>query len=116
MPVTISNNFISLHKLDRDKFERVDTKILELVTGIATKPRLSLNVTKYKNIQKWMVEFISKSEIRGDKIARVYSIRMTKQSMYFNFVRCWGPFWYRAIFRAQSISREVSGSCNSERN
>ena len=35
-------------------------------------------VTKYKNMQKWMVEFRRKSESRGDKIARFNSICITK--------------------------------------
>ena len=39
---------------------------------------LKKHVTKYKNMQKWMVEFINKSEIHDDKIARVNSIRITK--------------------------------------
>ena len=53
-----------------------------------------------------MVEILKKSEF-GDKIARVNSIRMI--SIYYNFIRCWGPLWSREIFRAQSIYREVYG-------
>ena len=36
------------------------------------------NVSKYKHVRKWIVEFLGKSESRGIKIARVNSIRMTK--------------------------------------
>ena len=36
------------------------------------------HVTKYKYTRKWMVEFLSKSQSRVIKIARVNSIRMTK--------------------------------------
>ena len=39
MPVTMSNNFVSLYQLDMDKLEHVS--LIQLVTGIATKPRLS---------------------------------------------------------------------------
>ena len=36
VPVTRSNNLVSLHKFDMDKFERVS--MIRLVTGVATKP------------------------------------------------------------------------------
>ena len=36
--------------------------------------------SKYKNLRKWMVEFHRKSERRGDKIARVNSIRIIKDN------------------------------------
>ena len=36
------------------------------------------HVTKCKNMRKWMVQFIRNSESRGDKIARVNSIHITK--------------------------------------
>ena len=39
---------------------------------------LTKHVTKYKYMRKWMVEFVSKSQSRVIKIARVNSIRMTK--------------------------------------
>ena len=39
---------------------------------------LRKHVTKYKHIQKWIVEFLKKSERRGEKIARVDSICITK--------------------------------------
>ena len=39
---------------------------------------LRKHVTKYKEMQKWMVEFFNKSESRGIKIARDKSIRITK--------------------------------------
>ena len=39
---------------------------------------LRKHVTKYKYMRKWMVEFLSKSQICGIKFARVNSIRMTK--------------------------------------
>ena len=39
---------------------------------------LTKNVTKYKYMRKWMAEFLSKSQSRVIKIARVNSIRMAK--------------------------------------
>ena len=39
---------------------------------------LRKHVTKFNNMRKLMVEFLRKSESRGDKIARVNSIRITK--------------------------------------
>ena len=42
---------------------------------------LTKHVTKYKYMQKWMVEFFSKSQSRVIKIARVNSIRMTHSIM-----------------------------------
>ena len=42
---------------------------------------------KYKNMRKWMVEFLKKSESRGNKFFRVNSIRVTK---FINFL--WALF------------------------
>ena len=42
VPVKRSNNFVSLHILDRDKLEHAS--MIQLVTGIAIKPRLSGNL------------------------------------------------------------------------
>ena len=39
---------------------------------------LKKHVTKYISMPKWMVKFLRKSKSRGDKIARVNSIRITK--------------------------------------
>ena len=39
---------------------------------------LRKHVTKYKNMRKWMVEYLKKFENRGIKIVRVYSILITK--------------------------------------
>ena len=39
---------------------------------------LRKHVTKYKNMQKGMVEFPRKCESRGDKIALIYSIFIRK--------------------------------------
>ena len=52
---------------------------------------LRTHVTKDKLMRKWMVKFLRKFENRGIKIARVNSIASPTQSIYFNFVRCWGP-------------------------
>ena len=47
-------------------------KVTKLFDLVVTK------CTKYKNMQKFMVQFISKFENRGIKIAQVNSIRITK--------------------------------------
>ena len=50
------------------------------MTDTATKQRDSQETcnTKYKNMRKWMVEFLRKFENRSIKIARVNSILITK--------------------------------------
>ena len=53
--------------IDWDKLEHVS--LIQLLTGIATKLTLRKHVTKYKNMQKWMIEFPRKFENRGIKIA-----------------------------------------------
>ena len=72
VPVKISKKIVSLHKLDRDQLEHVS--LIQLVISIAMTLR---KCQKYKNIRKWMTEFIKKSGSRGDKIVRVNSIRIT---------------------------------------
>ena len=54
---------------------------------------LGKHVTKYKNMRKWMVQFLRKSESRDDKIARVNSFASPNPSIYLNFIRCWSPLW-----------------------
>ena len=50
--------------------------------------------TKYKNMQKWMVEVLRKLGNHAIKSGRDNSIFITKiyqfTVIYFNFVRCWG--------------------------
>ena len=74
---------------------------------------LGKHVSKYKNVQKWMFEFLIKFENRDNKIDRVNWIFITKsinlQLFKLNFVRYWGPLWSKSIFRVQSINREVYG-------
>ena len=41
---------------------------------------LRKHVSKYKNMRKWIVEFIKKIENRGIKISRVHSIDITKSN------------------------------------
>ena len=78
MPVTRWNNFVALHYLDRDKLEHVS--LIHLVTGIYSKETVTLrkHVTKYENMQTWIVEFLTKFETNGIYIARVNSILITK--------------------------------------
>ena len=69
------------------------------------------HVIKYKNMQKWTIEFIRKFENRGIKIVRGNSILITKSINLQLFTSILygvgGPLWSKAIFRAQSIYREV---------
>ena len=77
VPVTRSNNFVSLHYIDRDKLDNVS--LIHLVTGIATKPWLSGNMfPNTKSMRKLMIEFLRKFENRGIKIVQVYEILITK--------------------------------------
>ena len=55
-----------------------ETKLFELVTGTDETVTLTKQVTKYKYMRNWMVEFLSKSQSRVIKIARINSIRMAK--------------------------------------
>ena len=80
-------------KLDRDKLEHVffDTACNRHSNGTVT---LRKNISKYKNVRKWMVEFLRKFENCGTKIKRVNSLLMIKINkftvFYFNFLWCWG--------------------------
>ena len=72
-------------------------------------------ITKYKNLRKWMVEFLRKLENRGIKIVRVNSILITisiNLVIYFNFVRCWGSVVMLTSLNkppVRFINREVNG-------
>ena len=69
----------------------MEAKLFEFVTGATTKPvTLRKHVTKYKNMQKWTIEFLRKSVSRGDKIVRVNSIRITKSVNLLSFCRMFG--------------------------
>ena len=54
-----------------------ETKLFELVTGIATKLRLSGNMLRNINMRKWIVEFLRKFASHDNKMARVNSIHVT---------------------------------------
>ena len=51
---------------------------------------LTKHVTKYKYMRKWVVKFLSKSQSRVFKIARITQFASPNLSIYFNFVWCWG--------------------------
>ena len=52
---------------------------------------LRKHVTKYKQMQKWMVECLTKFENPGIKIARVKTrLASSNESIYFDFVPCCG--------------------------
>ena len=70
-----------------DKFE-----LVSLIRNRNSNETVTLrkHVTKYKNMPKWMVEFFRKPESRGDKIARVNSIRITKSIILLPFFTVFG--------------------------
>ena len=77
VPVTRSNNFVSLHQLDRDKLGHVS--LIQHVTGYSHETAtLRKHVTKYKNMQKRMVEYLEQFENRGIKISRDNTNLITK--------------------------------------
>ena len=65
------------------------------------------HVTKYKIMEKWMIEFLRKFENHGFKIDRFNYILIAKS---INFELCCGPLWSKVIFRALSIYREVNAT------
>ena len=67
-------------------------KLLDLVTGTCNETvTLRKHVSKYKCMQKWMVEFLRKFEDRGIKIARVNSILISKSINLLYFCSVGGP-------------------------
>ena len=76
---------------------------------------LGKHVTKYKNMRKWKVEFLTKFENPGIKIARVNSILITNSMDFQSFTlilhgaRC-DVDMFKLTVSAQSIYREVYGS------
>ena len=70
--------YCTIFKLDHRLLYKwtVHGKLHSIATDPNSDPRE--HVSKYKNIRTWMVEFLRKSESRGDKIGRVYSICITK--------------------------------------
>ena len=77
VPVTSSNNFVSLHQLDVEKLEHVS--LIQLVTCIATKPRLSGNVLPNIKIYENGGSIFSENlRVVVKNIALVNSIHITK--------------------------------------
>ena len=103
---TSSNNFVSLHKLYRDKLEYVSLK--QLVTCMTTKPRLLVNMLpNIKTCENRWPNFLENLRVVAIKLLELTQFASRNQSIYFYFVRCWGPLWWWVIFRAQSIYWEV---------
>ena len=66
-------------------------KLFNLVTRHSNETViLRKHVIKYKHMQKWMVEFLRKFEIRSVKIAQVNSIRITKSISSLSFCTVFG--------------------------
>ena len=76
VPVTRSNNFVSLNKLEG----YIGTCIFETACNRHSNETVTVkkHVSKYKNLRKWKIEFLRKFEHRGSKIIRVNSILITK--------------------------------------
>ena len=89
--VTRSNNFVSLHLLDRNKL--VHVSLIQLVTGIATKPWLGRHILKYKKMRKWMIKFCRKFGNHGIKIFWVNSILIKKSINLWLFALIFYSVW-----------------------
>ena len=106
--VTRSNNFICLHKLHMDKLKHAS--LIMIVTGIATKLRLSRNM--FPNIKtcknRWS-DFSKNLRIVALKLLKLTWFLSPNLSVviYCNFVWFWDPMWSLAIFSAQSFYWEV---------
>ena len=83
-------------RLVSDRFGRFTERsgVLPTTQFIYLAMTLRKHVTKYKNMRKWMVEFLRKFENRAIKSGRDKSILITKINrftiFYFNFTLCWG--------------------------
>ena len=88
-PITSSNKFVSLHLLDRDKLKHVS--LIQLATGIETKPWLSGNMSP--NIKTCRNGWSNLSENLREvalKLLELIQFAWPNLSTNFNFVRCRG--------------------------
>ena len=74
---------------------------------------LMKHATIYKNMRKWLVDFLRKFSSRGIKMLEWTQFASSNQSMYFNFARCWGPldrgrFSVHSPFINKSMIRQQS--------
>ena len=91
----------------------IGTKLLELVTGTTTKPRLSGNMLpNIKRCKDLLANFSENLRVVVIKLFELTQIASPNPSIYFSFARCWGKVGVRCdvcIFkltaRAQSINR-----------
>ena len=74
----VSNKIHPLKKMHI--YRDIGTCIFDTACHRQSKETVTLgkHITKYKYMLKWMIEFIRKSENRGDEIGRVNSIRINK--------------------------------------
>ena len=76
---------------------------------------LRTQVIKYKNMRKWMVEFLRKFENRAIKSGRYNSILITKirkfTAIYFNFVWCWGSVVMLTCLNKQQVLSPFIEKC-----
>ena len=92
MPVTSGSN---MHVLIFPYLNLwMETKLFDLVTGTATKPRLSGNMLQNINTceNRWS-NFSENFKIVALKLHELTRSVLSNQSIYFNFVRWRGPWW-----------------------
>ena len=89
-----------------DKLEH--ESLIQLVIGIAMKPWLSRSMLPNIKIWgNWWSNFSENLRVVALKLLELTQFASPNLWIYFNFVRCWGPLWLRAIFHAQFIYWEV---------
>ena len=74
-----------------------ETKLFELVTSTTTKPWLSRNmIPNRKTCEKGWSNFSENFRVIALKLLELTRYASPNQSIYFNFLRCWGSFvcWY----------------------
>ena len=116
-PVTVTRSYnLCPSLLDRDKLEHVS--LIQLLTGIATKPWLSGNmVPNIKTSENERSNFSENLRVIALKLLELTRFASLNLSIYFNFVWCWvhcdrGRFSVRSPFiekcSASLLSRKVS--------
>ena len=96
--------FISL------SFQWRETKLFDIVTATGTKPWLSRNMLpNSKTCKKEWSNFSENLTVVATKLLELTQFASLNQSIYFNFLWCWGPLWQRTISLKYSIYREVYG-------
>ena len=88
----------------------METKFFDINRHSNETVTLMKHVTKYKNMHKWMIEFLRKFENRNIILLELTRFPSENQSFYFNFVRYLGVRCddiFKLTVSAHSIIREV---------